>query len=237
MTNLLVSAVLTGLLLGLVAFTTGFVLDETVTYFVILVGLCSWFIVQSINGGIVREFKLDNDRLEIKKLIGQSLILHKNEIQKVEWKNNKFVFHKIDQPFPITTSDWAMTNLLFYWIPENLLPIDVQYSIKEAKSIAQKPTPTFEEPLQVRTRFSSVELSNEGFESKTLFGERFFRWSEMEIVEIRSKGKELKIWVKGRYTRIRLPFLSPEQKGLLQDSFLTQLYTRGIPVCYSETRF
>ncbi|MCP4371312.1 MAG: hypothetical protein GY797_24825 [Deltaproteobacteria bacterium] len=230
---ILVSALLTGLILKLVEIVTGLELDGTILYFIILIGVPSWIVIQSIKGGM--EFKLEDNTLTIKKITGQVLTLRKDEIQKVEWSKNKFVFHRIGQPLVAFASDWAMTNILFYWIPEDLLPLEIRHFIKEAKDLAKKPTPTFEEPLGVSTRFGSVKLDNNGIESKTLFAKKLLPWNDIEVVEIKSKGHELKIWVNGRYTRVKLPS-SLNKQELLRESFLTQVYTRGIPVCYSETK-
>jgi hypothetical protein len=231
-----VNIYLTGFLLQLVKLVSGIELNGGRTYLILLVIILAWYLITAIRGGILREFRVEENTLSVKKLTGPTEILHKNEIQRVEWKKNRFVFHRIGPPFSVTTPDWAMANVLFYWMPENLLPLEVRHFIKEAKDLAEKPTPVFEESLRVGTKSGSVELNNEGIEYKTLLGQKFFRWSEIEIVEIRSKGTELKIWVKGRYTRVKLPS-SPDKQGLLRESFLAQVYTRGIPVCYSETRF
>jgi hypothetical protein len=236
-----VNLLLTGFLLQLVKLVSGFELSWGITYLVLLGIILAWYLIRSIRGGIIQELKVEENTLSVKKLTGQTMVLHKNEIRKVDWKKNKFVFHRMGSPFVFTTPNWAVTNILFYWMPENLLPLEVRHSIREAKGLAEKPAPTFEKSLQVGSKGNIIsgliELNNEGIEHKTLLGRKFFRWGEIEVVEVKSKGRELKIWVNGRYTRINLNGLAPKEQELLRESFLTQIYTRGIPVCYSETRF
>jgi hypothetical protein len=280
----------TGLFLSLVEFISGFKLNEGIAYLVIASSILAWYFIILVRRGIIQEFKLEENKLSIKKLTGQILTLHKDEIQRVEWKKNTFIFHRVGQPFIVNSLNWAMTTVLFYWIPEKLLPSEVQGFIKEAKDLAKNPSPVLEEPLQVYAKLRcliiepellftfifflgfivllvlivsfntvglliillailccglfvwsilsrSFELNNEGIGYKTLSGARAFHWNEIEVVEVKTRGKELKIWVRGRFTRVKLTTLALEDQTLLRESFLTQIYTRGIPVCYSETRF
>lgn len=236
-----VNIFLTGFLLQLIKLVSGFELSGGITYLALLGIIVTWYLAASVTkGGIIHEFRLDESTLAVKKLTGQTEILHKDDIRKVDWKKNTFVFHRMGSLFVFTAPNWAMTNVLFYWMPENLLPLEVRHSIREAKNLAEKPTPVFEEPVRFETRgnifLKLIELNNEGFQYKTLLGQKFLYWRAIEVVEVRSKGKELKIWTNGRYTRVNLTgFASKEQD--LREKFFTQIYTRGIPVCYSEARF
>lgn len=197
--------------------------------------LAGYPLVSIRNGALIREIRVEANTITLVKFMGQPEILHKPEIRNVRWVKDKLVFERDGNPFSIRVQDRAMTSVLYFWMPEHVLPSGIQPFVIEAKAQAKHPSPIFETPLRPDVKpvmFSGVvELSNQGLIYTTLLGEQFIAWNDIEAAEMKPNGKSVKVWVNGRYRRIKLN----KKQAILSESFVIQLQTRGIPVSYAIT--